>query len=108
MSALGQKQTYAVHNRMSALPPKADMCSAEADVCFGPKADIATGITHRSALGYKRRAIDEDQATPFERRPCDAGAPGLPFFARWSVTAQSLLHSFHWPNRNVAITSRNG
>ena len=27
MSALGQKQTYAVQNVMSALPPKADMCS---------------------------------------------------------------------------------
>jgi hypothetical protein len=26
---------------MSALPPKADMCSAKAHVCFGPKADIA-------------------------------------------------------------------
>src|SRR5262245_14336624 len=25
---------------MSALPPKADMCSALADVCFGPIADI--------------------------------------------------------------------
>jgi hypothetical protein len=25
MSALGQKQTYAVQNAMSALPPKADM-----------------------------------------------------------------------------------
>jgi hypothetical protein len=25
---------------MSALPPKADICSAHADVCFGPKADI--------------------------------------------------------------------
>jgi hypothetical protein len=24
---------------MSALPPKADMCSARAHVCFGPKAD---------------------------------------------------------------------
>jgi hypothetical protein len=28
---------------MSALPPKADMCSATKDVCFGPKADT-TGI----------------------------------------------------------------
>src|SRR5262249_36180571 len=35
MSALGQKQTYAVHNGMSALPPKADMCSATGDVRFG-------------------------------------------------------------------------
>jgi len=38
MSALGQKQTWAVHQLMSALPPKADMCSALAHVCFGPKA----------------------------------------------------------------------
>ena len=28
MSALGQKQTFAVQNVMSALPPKADICSA--------------------------------------------------------------------------------
>src|SRR5262249_43702139 len=28
MSTLGQKQTYAVQNGMSALPPKADMCGA--------------------------------------------------------------------------------
>src|SRR5262249_31528849 len=40
MSALGQKQTYAVQNPMSALPPKADSCSAQADVRFGPKADM--------------------------------------------------------------------
>jgi hypothetical protein len=57
MSALGQKQTYAVQTGMSALPPiatakaefpqrvmsalppKADMCGALAHVCFGPKAD---------------------------------------------------------------------
>jgi hypothetical protein len=28
---------------MSALPPKADMCSALAHVCFGPEADMAAG-----------------------------------------------------------------
>jgi len=39
MSALGQKQTYAVQNSMSAIPPKADMCSALGDVCFVPIAD---------------------------------------------------------------------
>ena len=32
MSALGQKRTYAVQNSMSALPPKAEMCSALGDV----------------------------------------------------------------------------
>src|SRR5262245_37016914 len=40
MSALGQKQTYAPQKPMSALPLKADMCSALRDVCFGPIADI--------------------------------------------------------------------
>ena len=37
MSAFGQKQAYAMHQPMSALPPKADMCGALVDVCFGPK-----------------------------------------------------------------------
>ena len=41
MSALGQKRTCAVQNAMSALPPKADMCSALGDVRFVPIADIA-------------------------------------------------------------------
>ena len=40
MSALGQKQTFAVHQPMSALHLKADMCSARAHVYFGPTADI--------------------------------------------------------------------
>jgi CxxC motif-containing protein len=40
-SALGQKPTFEV---MSALPPKADKCSAAMDVRFGPKADIASLI----------------------------------------------------------------
>jgi hypothetical protein len=40
MSALGQKQTYAGQNIMSALTPKADMCGAATDVHYGPKADI--------------------------------------------------------------------
>src|SRR5262245_24065418 len=40
MSALGQKQTYALQNGMSALPPKADVCAALANVCVGLIADI--------------------------------------------------------------------
>ena len=41
MSALGQRQTFAVQKGMSALPPKAAMCSATRDVRFVPIADIA-------------------------------------------------------------------
>jgi len=40
MSALGQKQTHAMQQGMSALPPKADMCGALAHVRYGPIADI--------------------------------------------------------------------
>src|SRR5215468_906573 len=41
MSALGQKQTYAVQNGMSALPPKATSNATYGDVRLGPIADIA-------------------------------------------------------------------
>jgi hypothetical protein len=40
MSAKGQKQTGAMHEPMSALPLRADMCGATADVCYGPIADM--------------------------------------------------------------------
>ena len=43
MSALGQ--TCAAHKPMSALHPKADMCSALGDVRFVPKADICSAQT---------------------------------------------------------------
>jgi len=34
---------------MSALPPKADICSAHTQVCFGPIADIAASIISSAA-----------------------------------------------------------
>jgi hypothetical protein len=37
---------------MSALPPKADMCVAKTDVCFGPEADMCTALTH-ACFGLK-------------------------------------------------------
>jgi hypothetical protein len=40
MSALGQKQTFALQNGISALPPIADICGATWYVRFGPIADI--------------------------------------------------------------------
>src|SRR5690242_15402234 len=42
MSALGQKQTSDYRLLMSALPPKADMRSADRRVRFGPGADSCT------------------------------------------------------------------
>jgi len=75
MSALGQKRTYAVQKRMSALPPiatakadsgktvmsalppKADMCGAIWDVRFGPKADIARFIRSPGSSGRRGRGV---------------------------------------------------
>ena len=50
MSALGHKRTFAVQKAMSALPPKADMCSATRYVCFVPEADILRGKRHGETL----------------------------------------------------------
>src|SRR5262245_52855383 len=46
MSALGQMQTNAVQNGMSALPPKADICGATRDVRFGPITDMSHSVDH--------------------------------------------------------------
>ena len=79
MSAMGHKQTFALQNVMSALPPiatakadfpqtvvsalppKADMCSALAHVCFVPIANSFTAAkrslfdhSSRSKLDYGR------------------------------------------------------
>jgi hypothetical protein len=40
MSALGQKRTSKQLERMSALPPKADICYGDRRVRFVPEADI--------------------------------------------------------------------
>ena len=49
MSALGQKQTFAMQPAMSALPPKADLYSAQADVRYVPIADIQTYLNQHAA-----------------------------------------------------------
>src|SRR5262249_60266541 len=46
---------------MSALPPKADMCSAHAHVCFGPKADITASFDRFVGTGEYCRRNDEAQ-----------------------------------------------
>ena len=72
MSALGQKRTCAARKVMSALPPKADMCSALADVRFVPIADIA--LTWPLPLSGQAGG-------------CDAAWYGLPQAARSSSAA---------------------
>ncbi len=57
VSALGQQQTCAVHQPMSALPPIADMCGALVHVCFGPIADIL----ERQPPSLEPVIVDPDQ-----------------------------------------------
>ena len=60
LTALGQKQTCAVQNAMSALPPIADMCGATQNVRLVPMADIAQipGLPNR-----RRYACDDRNRT---------------------------------------------
>jgi hypothetical protein len=53
---------------MSALPPKADMCSARAHVCFGPIADIDMG--RRLQLD---RNVEARPTAPFALHPPSTG-----------------------------------
>ena len=72
---------------MSALPPKADMCSALGDVRFVPIADIVllkradpmTTLFHQPSNGShcRRRRAEEAKAT-FGEIPHDAEAPNMP------------------------------
>src|SRR5262245_19415130 len=65
MSALGQKQTFAMQQPMSALPRKADMCSANARVCYGPKADSCNAAKGRySIISSARACIDGGTLMP--------------------------------------------
>jgi hypothetical protein len=63
MSALGQKQTFAVQNVMSALPPIADMCSATRNVRFMPIADIVSGIRDNKKPPNFRPRVSRDRVT---------------------------------------------
>ena len=54
MSALGQKQTCAAQKSMSALTPKADMCSALGNVRFVPIAD--DHVSHSDPRAKKETA----------------------------------------------------
>ena len=70
MSALGQKQTFAAQQPMSALHPIADMCAATRDVRFVPIADICLfdhlvgeqqeQLAHREAERLGRLEVDDE------------------------------------------------
>jgi hypothetical protein len=49
---------------MSAIPPKADMCSALADVRFVPIADIALKLTDEAAFGTQLHWRGQCRARP--------------------------------------------
>ena len=79
MSALGQKQTFAVQNGMSALPPIADMCSATRHVrCAN------SGHSVRLDLSYRSCSQSVLQANPY-----------------WPVVFRIFLHACKIGNREA-------
>ena len=61
MSALGHKRTFRQFSVMSALPPKADICSALVHVCFVPKADIPTSVSLSSVRRLLTQSVTRSQ-----------------------------------------------
>ena len=59
MSALGQKQTYAAHNLMSALPPKADMRVAQGMSALGQKRTLLYSLRHLCGQPNAARRMDK-------------------------------------------------
>jgi|SRR5262245_37975824 len=91
MSALGQKQTYAVQEGMSASPPKADICSALAHVCFGPEADIS----HHTPISSRRHIQVEVLLPNYLFRSSRRAAALLSPLRPWSAHVVSF-----WPVRD--------
>src|SRR6476659_506505 len=67
---------------MSALPPKADMCSARGDVCYGPKADIREKTSAKEkdrlaavSLKFSQCFDQAARAFRFLRQPSRPNAP---------------------------------
>ena len=82
MFALGQKQTCAVQNGMSALPPKADMCSATSGCPLCAK----SGHTHSVVLIRRSILIS---AGKLHREP--HGIAGKPHAGRFSGIREYCL-----------------
>jgi hypothetical protein len=70
MSAMGQKLPRDAAGCMSALPPKADMCSAPADVRYGPIAD--------SCSAQIKQAFSPSDQREAGHRPADWGVISWP------------------------------
>ena len=51
MSALGHKQTFAVHQPMSALPPKADIRRRFGNVRYGQKRPLSRSFNYLVGAG---------------------------------------------------------
>ena len=63
MSALGQKQTFAVQKGMSALPPIADICSATGHVRFTIKnAESSPASSHIYSRVNSNEIVNEQSA----------------------------------------------
>jgi len=72
---------FLVQKGMSALPPKADMCSANRNVRFGPKADVET--RYKGCLNYFRHRlgrtfVDDDFRAAPGRPPISCHPPTSP------------------------------
>ena len=102
MSPSGHERTFAAQKDMSALPPKADMCSATRYVRFVPRADIAeletlviqlsahsTNISMSAASALRKVQATGECTSPQCTR--DSSSPGVVLAARIRTMVRSPI-----------------
>jgi hypothetical protein len=109
---------------MSALPPKADMCSARAHVCYGPKADTTVTAFRLAAEAIKCvvrtcrhiktswcspwRIANFRMATAWNGHAADDGASNLLLWSGGSLRVALVLgRRASWNHRNCKHNGRN-
>ena len=87
MSALGQKQTFAVHKVHVRFTPKADMCGATRNVRFVPKVDNQLSTKFIRALPCEQEIVERlgSRRHTFELRAKNIGVGGQHFDIDCSV-----------------------
>ena len=95
-SELGHQRKFAPQKVMSALPPKADMCGATSDVCYGPIADIQPVLKSdivdqlRKMVSMGEIQIRYDDGVAYER-----------MMGTWSRAAGQIFLDWLAPSRGL-------
>ena len=103
MSALGQKQTCAMHHPMSALlqiaTAKADVCGANRQICFGPIADSSLASDRDS----QKWGLESGRRSWPPRVPCTHETNAARWRDLWGNSWDTIACAFNFLNLRVFL-----